>query len=36
MVELVRSRQPVENVEVIDVGLEEIFKHYVRGRRASA
>ena len=28
-----RSSNPLECVEVQDVGLEEIFKDYVRGRR---
>ncbi|MBN2561195.1 MAG: ABC transporter ATP-binding protein [Phycisphaerae bacterium] len=29
-----RNRCPVENVEVIDLGLEDVFKDYVKGRRA--
>ncbi len=35
-VEQMRSGNSVENVEVIDLGLEDIFKDYVRGWRASA
>lgn len=34
-VEQIRSRNGVENVEVIDLSLEDIFKDYIRGRRAS-
>jgi ABC-2 type transport system ATP-binding protein len=35
-VERLRATNPVEQVEVIDLPLEEIFKDYVRGWRASA
>ena len=31
-----RNRYPLENVEVIDLGLEDVFKDFIRGRRASA
>ena len=34
--DFLRDKYPVENVEVIDLGLEEVFKDYVKGRRASA
>ena len=34
--EQVRGTDGVENVEVIDLSLEDIFKDYIRGRRASA
>lgn len=34
--EELRSANPVEHVEVCDLTLEEIFKAYVRGRRATA
>jgi len=34
LVDRLRSRNNVENVEVIDLGLEEIFKDYIRGRRS--
>lgn len=30
-----RSKYPVKNVEVIELGLEDIFKDFIRGRRAS-
>lgn len=35
-VEAIRAQEGVENVEVADMNLEEIFKAYVRGRRAVA
>ena len=35
-VERLRATNQVEQIEVIDLGLEEIFKDYVRGWRASA
>jgi len=31
-----REHNPVDNVEIIDVGLEEVFKDFVRGQRVSA
>lgn len=31
-----QNTYPVENVEVLDLGLEDVFKDYVKGRRASA
>ncbi len=31
-----RAANPVQNVEVMDLGLEDIFKDYIRGWRASA
>ena len=34
--EQIRGTNGVENVEVIDLSLEDIFKDYIRGRRASA
>ncbi len=34
--EFVRSRYAVQHVEVIDLGLEDVFKDFVKGRRASA
>jgi ABC-2 type transport system ATP-binding protein len=34
--DFLRNKYPVENVEVIDLGLEDVFKDYVKGRRASA
>ena len=33
-VEQVRAQQGVENVEVIDLGLEDLFKDFIRGQRA--
>ena len=33
-VEYLRNKCSVENVEVTDLGLEEVFKDYVKGRRA--
>ena len=33
-VELLRTRNRVENVQVIDIGLEDVFKDYVRSWRA--
>jgi ABC-2 type transport system ATP-binding protein len=33
MVEHLRGTYPIENLEVQDLGLEEIFKDYVRGRK---
>jgi ABC-2 type transport system ATP-binding protein len=35
-VDVVRSRYPVESVEVFDLGLEEIFKDYIRGQKGAA
>lgn len=35
-VEQIRGRNSVENVEVLDLSLEDIFKDYIRGRRAMA
>jgi ABC-2 type transport system ATP-binding protein len=35
-VELLKSKHAVDNVEVIDLGLEDVFKDFVKGRRASA
>ena len=35
-VEGLRAANPLEQVEVTDLGLEDIFKDYVRGWRASA
>jgi ABC-2 type transport system ATP-binding protein len=35
-VDAVRNRYPVESVEVFDLGLEEIFKDYIRGRKGPA
>jgi len=35
-IDRLQSRHPVESIEVIDLGLEEVFKDYVKGRRASA
>ncbi len=35
-VERLRATNPVDEVEVIDLGLEDIFKDYIRGQRASA
>ena len=32
----VRDKYPTEHIEVIDLGLEDVFKDYVKGRRASA
>ena len=32
--EQIRAQEGVEHVEVLDVGLEDLFKDYVRGRRA--
>jgi ABC-2 type transport system ATP-binding protein len=32
----IRQENPVENVEVIDLSLEELFKDYVKGRRVPA
>lgn len=31
-----RNKYPIESVEVIDLSLEDVFKDFVRGRRASA
>jgi ABC-2 type transport system ATP-binding protein len=36
MLEALQAREAVEHVEVIDLALEDIFKDYVKGRRASA
>jgi ABC-2 type transport system ATP-binding protein len=33
-VEQMRSQQGVEHVEVVDLGLEDLFKDFIRGRRA--
>jgi ABC-2 type transport system ATP-binding protein len=33
-VEQIRAQEGVENVEVIDLGLEELFKDFIRGQRA--
>ncbi len=35
-IDRLRAANPVETVEVIDLGLEEIFKDYVKGWRASS
>ncbi len=35
IVEMIRSTNPVQHVEVMDLGLEDIFKDYVKGRRAT-
>ncbi len=35
-VEHLRGAYPVENIEVQDLGLEEIFKDYIRGRKGPA
>jgi ABC-2 type transport system ATP-binding protein len=35
-VEQLRGKYPVDSVEVIDLGLEDVFKDFIRGRRASA
>ncbi len=35
VVQQVRESNPVETVEVTDLGLEEIFKDYIKGRRAA-
>ena len=34
-VEQLRAQNPVEHVEVIDLGLEDLFKDFVRGQRAA-
>ena len=36
ILETLRSSYPVETLEVIDLGIEDVFKDYVKGRRASA
>jgi ABC-2 type transport system ATP-binding protein len=36
LVDAVRSSNPVQHVDVVDLGLEDIFKDYVKGRRAMA
>ena len=35
-IEYLQTTYLVENIEVTDLGLEDVFKDYVRGRRASA
>jgi ABC-2 type transport system ATP-binding protein len=35
-VEYLKANYPVDTVEVLDLGLEEVFKDFVKGRRASA
>lgn len=35
-IEQLKSKHPVDSVEVIDLGLEDVFKDFIRGRRASA
>ncbi|UCD27840.1 MAG: ABC transporter ATP-binding protein [Planctomycetota bacterium] len=35
-VERLRSANPLQNIEVIDLGLEEIFKDYIRGAEVAA
>lgn len=35
-VEYLRSKYPVAHIEVLDLGLEDVFKDYIRGRRACA
>jgi ABC-2 type transport system ATP-binding protein len=35
-IERLRSAYPIENLEVQDLGLEEIFKDYIRGRKGPA
>jgi ABC-2 type transport system ATP-binding protein len=35
-VEQLRAGQPLENVEVLDLGLDDIFKDYIRGQRVPA
>ncbi|MCP4663823.1 MAG: ABC transporter ATP-binding protein [bacterium] len=35
-VEYLRNRFPVENIDVIDLGLEDVFKDFVKGRRLPA
>ena len=34
--EYLRGTYPVENIEVHDLGLEDVFKDYIRGRRVQA
>jgi ABC-2 type transport system ATP-binding protein len=34
--EHLQNTHPIESVEVLDLGLEEVFKDFVKGRRASA
>ncbi len=36
VVERLRAENPVEHVEVIDIGLEDVFKDFIRGRRVLA
>jgi ABC-type multidrug transport system ATPase subunit len=35
-VERLRAQNPVEHVEVFDLGLEDLFKDFVRGQRAAS
>lgn len=35
-IELLRGRNQVEHIEVIDLSLEDIFKDYIRGRRSAS
>jgi ABC-2 type transport system ATP-binding protein len=35
-VKWLRAKYPLENVEVLDLGLEDVFKDLIRGRRVSA
>jgi len=35
-VEYLKAKYPVDSVEVLDLGLEDVFKDFVKGRRASA
>jgi len=34
MVQRIRAQEGIDHVEVIDLGLEDLFKDYIRGRRA--
>lgn len=36
VVEDIRQRYPVDNVEIMDLGLEDVFKDFIRGQRATA
>ncbi len=36
MLERLKSEYPLEHVEVLDIGLEDIFKDYVKGQRVSS
>ena len=35
-VEYLHNQYPVAHIEVLDLGLEDVFKDYIRGRRACA